>query len=126
MTAATTILGLTPLAVGDTQVGSGGPAYYPTRAIIGGLAFSTLVSLFVVPMVYIGLDKLNGQRDLECLWGTTDADCRINAFEIDQTSLPSTYPGEEKCSDTTSDAVTPSTAPSSTSKGSGMTDFSVA
>ncbi|MEO1595272.1 MAG: efflux RND transporter permease subunit [Pseudomonadota bacterium] len=59
MTAATTILGLTPLAVGDTQVGSGGPAYYPmARAIIGGLAFSTLVSLFVVPMVYIGLDKL--------------------------------------------------------------------
>ena len=58
MTAATTILGLTPLAIGDTQVGSGGPAYFPmARAIIGGLAFSTLVSLFVVPMVYIGLDK---------------------------------------------------------------------
>lgn len=59
MTAATTILGLTPLAFGDTQVGAGGPAYYPmARAIIGGLAFSTVVSLFVVPMVYIGLDKL--------------------------------------------------------------------
>ncbi|MEM7610196.1 MAG: efflux RND transporter permease subunit [Pseudomonadota bacterium] len=58
MTAATTILGLTPLAFGDTQVGAGGPAYYPmARAIIGGLAFSTVVSLFVVPMVYIGLDK---------------------------------------------------------------------
>ncbi len=58
MTAATTVLGLTPLAFGDTQVGSGGPAYYPmARAIIGGLAFSTVVSLFVVPMVYIGLDK---------------------------------------------------------------------
>ncbi|MEN7342755.1 MAG: efflux RND transporter permease subunit [Pseudomonadota bacterium] len=58
MTAATTILGLTPLAFGDTQVGSGGPAYYPmARAIIGGLAFSTIVSLFVVPMAYAGLDK---------------------------------------------------------------------
>ncbi|MEL6869715.1 MAG: efflux RND transporter permease subunit [Pseudomonadota bacterium] len=59
MTAATTILGLTPLAVGDTQVGAGGPAYYPmARAIIGGLAFSTVVSLVVVPMTYVGLDKL--------------------------------------------------------------------
>ncbi|MEL7298268.1 MAG: efflux RND transporter permease subunit, partial [Pseudomonadota bacterium] len=59
MTAATTILGLAPLAFGDTQVGSGGPAYYPmARAIIGGLGFSTIVSLFVVPMVYAGLDKM--------------------------------------------------------------------
>ncbi|MEO0574393.1 MAG: efflux RND transporter permease subunit [Pseudomonadota bacterium] len=59
MTAATTILGLAPLAMGDTQVGAGGPAYYPmARAIIGGLAFSTIVSLVVVPMTYIGLDKL--------------------------------------------------------------------
>ncbi|MFK8053282.1 MAG: efflux RND transporter permease subunit [Woeseiaceae bacterium] len=59
MTAATTVLGLAPLAFGDTKVGGGGPAYYPmARAIIGGLAFSTIVSLFVVPMVYIGLDKM--------------------------------------------------------------------
>ena len=58
MTAATTILGLAPLAIGDTVVGAGGPAYYPmARAIIGGLAFSTIVSLFVVPMTYVGLDK---------------------------------------------------------------------
>ena len=64
MTAATTILGLAPLALGDTQVGSGGPAYYPmARAIIGGLGFSTVVSLFVVPMTYVGLDKLKN-------WGT--------------------------------------------------------
>ncbi len=58
MTAATTILGLVPLAVGNTVVGSGGPAYYPmARTIIGGLAFSTIVSLVAVPMAYIGLDK---------------------------------------------------------------------
>ncbi|MEL7024785.1 MAG: efflux RND transporter permease subunit [Pseudomonadota bacterium] len=58
MTAATTILGLVPLAIGDTQVGAGGPAYYPmARTIIGGLAFSTIVSLIVVPMTYVGLDK---------------------------------------------------------------------
>ena len=59
MTVATTILGLTPLAMGTTQIGSDGPAYYPmARAIIGGLAFSTLTSLILVPFTYIVFDKL--------------------------------------------------------------------
>ncbi len=57
MTVATTVLGLTPLAMGGTQVGGDGPPYYPmARAIIGGLTFSTLVSLLVVPFVYTLLD----------------------------------------------------------------------
>ena len=61
MTVATTILGLTPLAVGTTQVGGDGPPYFPmARAIIGGLAFSTLVSLFVVPALYAYFDSLAG------------------------------------------------------------------
>ncbi|MEM1080729.1 MAG: efflux RND transporter permease subunit [Pseudomonadota bacterium] len=59
MTAATTILAMIPLAIGDTRVGGGGPAYFPmARAVIGGLAFSTLVSLVVVPFVYLQLDRL--------------------------------------------------------------------
>lgn len=59
MTAATTILAMIPLAMGDTRVGGGGPAYYPmARAVIGGLAFSTMVSLIVVPFVYLQLDRL--------------------------------------------------------------------
>lgn len=59
MTVATTILGLTPLAVGTTQVGGDGPPYFPmARAIIGGLAFSTLVSLLVVPALYAYFDTL--------------------------------------------------------------------
>ena len=59
MTVATTIVGLTPLAMGTTQVGGDGPPYYPmARAIIGGLAFSTLVSLLVVPALYIYFDNL--------------------------------------------------------------------
>jgi len=59
MTVATTIVGLTPLALGTTQIGGDGPPYYPmARAIIGGLAFSTIVSLLVVPALYIYLDKL--------------------------------------------------------------------
>ncbi len=57
MTVATTVLGLAPLALGTTQVGGDGPPYYPmARAIIGGLLFSTLVSLVVVPYVYSLLD----------------------------------------------------------------------
>jgi len=59
MTVATTIVGLTPLALGTTQVGGDGPPYYPmARAIIGGLAFSTVVSLLVVPALYIYFDGL--------------------------------------------------------------------
>ncbi|PCJ48268.1 MAG: acriflavin resistance protein [Gammaproteobacteria bacterium] len=60
MTVATTILGLVPLAVGDATIGGGGaPAYFPmARAIIGGLLFSTIVSLLILPSIYIGLDSL--------------------------------------------------------------------
>jgi len=60
MTVATTIVGLAPLAVGTTQVGGDGPPYYPmARAIIGGLAFSTVVSLLVVPALYVYFDNLS-------------------------------------------------------------------
>ncbi|MDF0534289.1 efflux RND transporter permease subunit [Shewanella sp. A32] len=53
MTVGTTILGLVPLAVGHTQIGAGGPAYAPMAiAIIGGLGFSTLTSLYLVPLCY--------------------------------------------------------------------------
>jgi HAE1 family hydrophobic/amphiphilic exporter-1 len=61
MTVATTIVGLVPLALGTTQVGGDGPPYYPmARAIIGGLAFSTIVSLLVVPALYVYFDDLAG------------------------------------------------------------------
>jgi HAE1 family hydrophobic/amphiphilic exporter-1 len=60
MTVATTIVGLSPLAVGTTQIGGDGPPYYPmARAIIGGLAFSTVVSLLVVPALYVYFDNLS-------------------------------------------------------------------
>ena len=61
MTTLTTLLAMLPLAIGDAQVGgggNGGPAYYPmARAIIGGLAFSTIVSLLIVPSMYVWLDN---------------------------------------------------------------------
>jgi len=38
-----------------------GPAYYPmARAIAGGLAFSTVVSLLFLPTIYAILDDLSG------------------------------------------------------------------
>jgi HAE1 family hydrophobic/amphiphilic exporter-1 len=59
MTVATTIVGLVPLALSTTQVGGDGPAYFPmARAIIGGLAFSTVVSLLLVPALYAYFDDL--------------------------------------------------------------------
>jgi hydrophobic/amphiphilic exporter-1 (mainly G- bacteria), HAE1 family len=62
MTTLTTLLALTPLAVGDAQIGGGGegPAYFPmARAIMGGLAFSAVVSLLIVPLFYVWFDDLN-------------------------------------------------------------------
>jgi HAE1 family hydrophobic/amphiphilic exporter-1 len=62
MTTLTTLLGMLPLAIGDAQVGGGGegPAYHPmARAIMGGLGFSALVSLLIVPMFYVWFDDLN-------------------------------------------------------------------
>jgi HAE1 family hydrophobic/amphiphilic exporter-1 len=62
MTVLTTLLGMLPLAIGDAQVGGSGegPAYYPmARAIMGGLGFSALVSLLIVPMFYVWFDDLN-------------------------------------------------------------------
>lgn len=59
MTAGTTVLGLIPLAVGNTQIGGDGPPYFPmARAIVGGLTFSTVVTLIVLPSIYIILDDI--------------------------------------------------------------------
>jgi len=56
MTVATTVLGLVPLAMGDTQIGGGGPPYSPMAiSIIGGLTFSTVTSLYWVPLCYQAL-----------------------------------------------------------------------
>ncbi|MFC4727492.1 efflux RND transporter permease subunit [Coralloluteibacterium thermophilus] len=60
MTMGTAILGMLPLCVATTQLGGGGPPYYPmARAIAGGLAFSTVVSLLFLPTIYAILDDLS-------------------------------------------------------------------
>ena len=59
MTVATTVLGMVPLALGSTQIGGDGPSYSPLAiAIIGGLTFSTVTSLYLVPWCYLMFTKL--------------------------------------------------------------------
>ncbi len=60
MTAGTTVLSLVPLCFVTTNIGgSGGPPYFPmARAIVGGLAFSTIITLLVLPTIYVLLDDL--------------------------------------------------------------------
>lgn len=59
MTMGTAILGMLPLCVGGTQIGGDGPPYFPmARAIVGGLVFSTAVSLLVLPVLYSLMDRM--------------------------------------------------------------------
>lgn len=59
MTAGTTVLGLLPLCIATTQIGGDGPPYFPmARAIVGGLLFSTLVTMIILPTFYVWLDDM--------------------------------------------------------------------
>jgi hydrophobic/amphiphilic exporter-1 (mainly G- bacteria), HAE1 family len=59
MTMATAILGMLPLCFAGAALGGDGPPYYPmARAVAGGLAFSTVVSLLFLPTIYAMLDDL--------------------------------------------------------------------
>jgi HAE1 family hydrophobic/amphiphilic exporter-1 len=66
MTASTTVLSLLPLCFGTTQIGGGGPPYFPmARAIVSGLTFSTMVTLLILPTIYVLLDNLrNWSRNI--------------------------------------------------------------
>jgi len=57
MTAATAILGLVPLAAGNS--GIGGAYYYPlARTVIGGLTTSTILTLVILPFIYTLVDDV--------------------------------------------------------------------
>jgi hydrophobic/amphiphilic exporter-1 (mainly G- bacteria), HAE1 family len=59
MTMGTAVLAMVPIALSNTQIGGDGPPYYPmARAIAGGLAFSTVVSLLFLPTIYAILDDM--------------------------------------------------------------------
>jgi len=51
MTSLATLIGLIPMA---TKLGTGSEAYAPlARAIIGGLAVSVVLTVFIVPAAYL-------------------------------------------------------------------------
>lgn len=59
MTMGTAILAMIPISLGQTQMAGDGPPYFTmARAIAGGLAFSTVVSLLFLPTIYAILDDL--------------------------------------------------------------------
>ena len=59
MTALTTILGMVPLAI---ELGSGAETWSPlARAVIGGLTATTLLTLIVIPVLYILFERA-GER----------------------------------------------------------------
>jgi len=61
MTAMTTMLALTPLAIG---LGEGGEAQAPmARAVIGGLLSSTFITLIFIPTVYSFFKATSGKKD---------------------------------------------------------------
>lgn len=72
MTAATTVAGLIPLAVGDVRIGGTGESYMPmARAIIGGLSFATLITLLLTPLLFVHFDNL--KRGVVGFWRSAAA-----------------------------------------------------
>lgn len=60
MTALTTILGMLPLSFG---AGDGAEIWAPmARAVVGGMAVSTLLTLFVIPILYVSLAGFTDRR----------------------------------------------------------------
>ncbi len=60
MTTSTTVLGLVPLAIG---LGEGSEMQTPmARVVVGGLVTSTLITLFLVPVVYTTLAEWQARR----------------------------------------------------------------
>jgi HAE1 family hydrophobic/amphiphilic exporter-1 len=63
MTASTTILGMLPLSFG---AGAGGEIQASlARAVIGGLTFSTLITLVLIPVVYISIHNLLDRKSVQ-------------------------------------------------------------
>src|SRR5690606_25992903 len=68
MTASTTVLGLVPLSIGGAHVA--GAYYYPlARAVMGGLAASTVLTLVILPTSYILAERVAGMARAGVDWG---------------------------------------------------------
>jgi len=65
MTTLTTVLGLTPMAVG---IGEGAELQAPmARVLIGGLISSTFITLFLIPTLFYGMETFRVRRPVEKL-----------------------------------------------------------
>ncbi len=61
MTAATTVLGLIPMALGNAHLGDA--QYYPlARSVMGGLISATFLTLLVLPTYYVMAERLTDWR----------------------------------------------------------------
>lgn len=70
MTASTTVLGLLPLALGDTALADA--QYYPmARALIGGLLAGTILTLLVLPTFYVLAE--DGVMTARRVWAKSDS-----------------------------------------------------
>jgi len=59
MTALSTIAGILPIAIG---LGAGGESRAPLGvAVVGGMTFATLLTIFVIPVVYLGFANLESR-----------------------------------------------------------------
>ncbi|NLW33105.1 MAG: efflux RND transporter permease subunit, partial [Fibrobacter sp.] len=59
MTALTTIIGMVPLAL---EIGDGAETWAPlARAVIGGLTMTTLLTLIVIPVIYILFEEFGAK-----------------------------------------------------------------
>jgi len=60
MTAFTTIFGMIPLAL---EIGSGAEMWAPlARSVIGGLFTTTILTLVVIPVIYIVVEYLGSKK----------------------------------------------------------------
>jgi len=63
MTALTTILAMFPIAL---ELGSGAELWVPmARAVIGGMVLATVLTLFVIPAIYMFFEKMSLKRKLK-------------------------------------------------------------
>lgn len=87
MTMGTAILAMIPISLGGTQMAGDGPPYFPmARAIAGGLAFSTVVSLLFLPTIYAVLDdtRANSMRIFKRAMGRREVPAAaVTAIHVD-------------------------------------------
>jgi len=77
MTTLTTVLGLTPMAFFP---GEGSEMVQPIgQTVLGGLSFGTLMTLFLMPVLYYGFNRIREKRDIKKELRITEKLARIES-----------------------------------------------